>query len=139
MKRTRHTVLYLPGIRSLAEFEFEDDKAVKKALRAEAHKLRSRMQQAFSPKRLRSVAKDRLWLRRFAELEEWQRRCEKEEQATERYLQSLRASMQNEMERTWLEQQLARVKKVGREIARDMARAERKELLRRGVVRGRRK
>ncbi len=123
MKRSRPTVLYLPGIRSLAEFEFKDDE---KAIRHAALEHRKWLDR--QRKRLRKAAS-----------EQWQQTVAKEDQATERLLNSYRAAMRNEMERTWLEQQLARVKKVGREIARDMARAERKELLRRGVVRGRRK
>jgi len=102
------------------------DAAARKAARFEKHKENNRKRQ--------TAARERRLARQA-----WERQCAKEEAATERLLTSYRAAMHNEMERAWLEQELARVKKVGREIARDMARAERKELLRRGVVHGRMK
>jgi len=123
VKRSRPTVLYLPGIKSLAEYEFKDDE---KAIRHAA--LENRKWLDRQRKRLRKAA-----------LEQWQQTVAKEDRATEHLLTSYRAAMRNEMERAWLEQELARVTKIGRDIQRDMLRAERKELIRRGVVRGRRK
>ena len=99
------------------------EKESRKAARAERHKEHNRKRQiAASERRLARQA--------------WERQCASEEAATERLLTNYRAAMHNEMERAWLEQELARVTKVGRNIQRDMLRAERKELIRRGVVRG---
>jgi hypothetical protein len=111
----------------------------KKALRAEAHKLRSRMQQCFSPKRLASLARDRWWLKRYDALEKFEQQTAKEEASTDLLLKAYRSAMLNQMEQTWLAAQWVRVKKAAKEISQDICRAERKELLRRGVVRGRRK
>jgi hypothetical protein len=46
--------------------------------------------------------------------------------------------MQEELEGPWRRKMLAKVEKIAEEIRRDKARAERKALLQRGVVRGRR-
>src|SRR5438067_2519697 len=123
MKRSRPSVLYLPGIKSLAEYEFKDDE---KAIRRAALEHRKWLDR--QRKRLRKAA-----------LEEWHRATEAEDKATEKLLATYRAAMRNQLEQVWLTEQLKRTEKIGRDIQRDMLRAERKELIRRNVVRGRRK
>jgi hypothetical protein len=54
-------------------------------------------------------------------------------------MKKLMESYQRQLDAPTYKKLLARVEKAGREIARDNARIERLELLRRGVVRGRRK
>lgn len=108
-----------PKIRHLSDradvgalFQWEDRKAIRHATHKERNALRST----------------------------WAKIFRAEEQATDRYLEGLRAAMRNQLEQAWLNQKLAEAEQRGRELARELnhhiCRNERERLLKRGVVRG---
>ena len=147
MKRKRHIPKGFKFADSfgLDDIEWDEEAAAreareaKKLARAEAHKLRSRVQQLFSPRVQRSLAKDRLWLERYARLQEYEKQVAKEEAATEALLLNIRTALHLQLERQWLAAQWERVKKAQAEINRSIVKGEREEFARRGILRGRRK